>query len=152
MPEIRSRHPLARLLPQHVHDFASTDSRGGNPKTDTLESGAEMPREFVSKDDLAKKLKGSLEAEGLGHVGLGPVRTMIEIGLSGENWWVNVIKSLSANLRRDAEDLITRHQKRHSVERRSVERRTASVGSRASLERSRAGVERRAEIRRGPAS
>ncbi len=111
-----------------------------------------MPREFVSEDDLRKKLKKSLEAEGLGDVGLGPVRKMIETGLSGENWWVNVIKSPSPNLTRDAEDLITRHQQRDSVERRSVERRKASVGPRASLERSRAGVERRAEIRRGPAS
>ena len=98
-----------------------------------------MPREFVSKDELTKKLKGFLEVEGLGDVGLGPVRTMIEKGLSGENWWANVIKSPSPNLTREAEDLIARHQKRDSVERRSVERREASV-------------ERRAVIRRGPAS
>ncbi len=99
-----------------------------------------MPREFVSKDELTKKLKGSLEVEGLGDVGLGPVRTMIEKGLSGENWWANVIKSPSPNLTREAEDLIARHQKRDSVERRK-----AGVGHRA-------GVERRAVIRRGPAS
>ena len=120
----------------------------------TLEIGGEVPREFVSKDDLTKKLKKSLEAEGLGDVGLGPVRKMIEIGLSGENWWVNVIKSSSPNLRRDAEDVISRHQKGHSVERRTarVERRTARVGRRASVERSRPGGERRGVIRRGAAS
>ena len=111
-----------------------------------------MPREFVSEDDLTKKLKKSLEAKGLGDVGLGPVRKMIEAGLSGENWWVNVIKSPSPILRRDAEDLITRHQEQDSVERRSEERRKASVGRRASLARNRACVERRAVIRRGPAS
>ena len=91
-----------------------------------------MPREFVSRDDLSKRLKESLEAEGLGDVGLGPVRKMTEIGLFGENWWVNVIKSPSPDLWRDAEDVIHRYQKRHSLERRSVERR--------------------AVIRRGPAS
>ena len=82
-----------------------------------------MPREFVSKDDLTKKLKKSLEAEGLGDVDLGPVREMGEIGLAGENWWVNVINSPSPGLTREAEDVISRHQKRHGVERRAGVRR-----------------------------
>ena len=75
-----------------------------------------MPRVLVSGNDLTKKLKRALEAEGRGDVDLGPVGKMRKTGLAGENWWVSVAKNVSTDCRRAAEGIIHKHQERYSVD------------------------------------
>ncbi len=75
-----------------------------------------MPREFVSEDDLTKKLKGALEAEGCGDVDFGPVRERKEISRSGVNWWVNLDRNASPDSYRAAGDILRKHQELYNVD------------------------------------
>ncbi len=75
-----------------------------------------MPKVLVSEADLTKKLNKALEAEGRGDLHLGPVGKKRKRGLTGENWWVNVVTNASPDGRRAAEDIIHDHQERYSVD------------------------------------